>query len=61
MHFIKTTMNVCLEDGGLFCQLSIVCQVIVLTHNLINSEVDGTFLDTICIDLYHEGLVFYDG
>lgn len=29
MHFVKTIMNVCLEDGGLFCQLSIVCQVIV--------------------------------
>lgn len=23
--FHKTIMNVCLEDGGLFCQLSIVC------------------------------------
>lgn len=29
MHLVKTIMNVCLEDGGLFCQLSIVCQVIV--------------------------------
>lgn len=29
MHFVKTIMNVCLENGGLFCQLSIVCQVIV--------------------------------
>lgn len=29
MHFVKTIMNVCLEDSGLFCQLSIVCQVIV--------------------------------
>lgn len=25
----NTVMNVCLEDSGLFCQLSIVCQVIV--------------------------------
>lgn len=47
--------NECLFRGWWFILSAINC---VSSYSLWNSEVDGTFLDTSCIDLYCEGLVF---